>query len=47
VGFALGTLSIFALHALVDYPLRAMALACVAALAVGMLPHPPQQEEEA
>jgi O-antigen ligase len=47
VGFALGTLSIFALHALVDYPLRAMALACVAALAVGMLAHPPQQEEEA
>jgi O-antigen ligase len=43
--FALGSLSIFALHALVDYPMRAMALACVAALAVGMLAHPPRQEE--
>jgi O-antigen ligase len=43
--FALGSLSIFALHALVDYPMRAMALACVAALVIGMLAHPPRQEE--
>lgn len=33
--WALATLAVIALHALVDYPLRAMALAVVAALAAG------------
>lgn len=45
--FALNTLGIFALHALVDYPMRAMTLACVAAIAVGMLAHPPRPGEVA
>jgi O-antigen ligase len=45
--FALGTLAIFVLHALVDYPMRVMALACVAALAIGMLADPPQPEQAA
>lgn len=35
--FALGTLLILGLHSLVDYPLRSMALAAVAATAVGLL----------
>jgi exopolysaccharide production protein ExoQ len=35
--FAVGTLLILALHSLVDYPLRSMALAAVAATAVGLL----------
>lgn len=45
--FALATLGIFALHALLDYPMRAMALACVAAIAGGMLAHPPRYGEGA
>ncbi|MBB3911069.1 O-antigen ligase family protein [Sphingomonas desiccabilis] len=45
--FALATLGIFALHALVDYPMRAMTLACVAAIAIGMLAHPPRRREVA
>lgn len=35
--FACGTLLVLALHSLVDYPLRSMALAAVAATAVGLL----------
>lgn len=35
--FACGTLLIFALHSQVDYPLRSMALAALAATAVGLL----------
>lgn len=35
--FACGALLIFALHSLVDYPLRSMALAALAATAVGLL----------
>jgi O-antigen ligase len=35
--FAVGVLIIIALHSLVDYPLRSMALACLAGVAGGML----------
>ena len=35
--FAIGTLVIIALHSLVDYPLRSMALAALTATAVGLL----------
>ena len=37
VVFALVTLSVIALHSLVDYPLRSMSLQCLAGLAVGLL----------
>lgn len=35
--FGLATLSVFILHSLIDYPLRSMALAALAAVAAGML----------
>jgi O-Antigen ligase len=35
--FAIGTLMVIALHSLVDYPVRSMALAAMAATAVGLL----------
>ena len=35
--FAVGTLAIVALHSIVDYPLRNMALACLAGVAAGLL----------
>jgi len=35
--FALVTLGVIALHSLVDYPLRAMSLECLAAVAGGLL----------
>jgi O-antigen ligase len=35
--FALGTFTIVALHSQVDYPLRSMSLACIAAVAAGLL----------
>ena len=35
--FALGTLGVIALHSLVDYPLRNMAIACLAGAAAGLL----------
>ena len=35
--FALGTLAIVALHSVVDYPLRNMAIACLAGVAAGLL----------
>ncbi|MBT8427501.1 MAG: O-antigen ligase family protein, partial [Erythrobacter sp.] len=35
--FAIGTLAIVALHSIVDYPLRNMAIACLAACAAGLL----------
>ena len=35
--FAAGTLAIVALHSLVDYPLRNMAIACLAGVAAGLL----------
>ena len=35
--FGLGVLIILALHSIVDYPLRSMALACLAGVAAGML----------
>ena len=35
--FACGTLGVIALHSLVDYPLRNMAIACLAGVAAGML----------
>jgi O-antigen ligase len=35
--FALGTFTIVALHSQVDYPLRSMSLACIAAAAAGLL----------
>ncbi|WP_295638142.1 O-antigen ligase family protein [Novosphingobium sp.] len=37
VVFALVTLTVIALHSLVDYPLRSMSLQCLAGLAVGLL----------
>ena len=40
--FALGTLSVMALHSLVDYPMRSMALAALAAFATGLLFQPQQ-----
>ena len=39
--FALCTLAIIGLHSMVDYPLRSMALACIAGLAAGILAAPP------
>jgi exopolysaccharide production protein ExoQ len=44
--FASGTLAVIALHSLVDYPLRSMALAAVAATAVGLL-LPPLSSQQA
>lgn len=41
IGFALFSLVLVALHSLVDYPLRSMALACLAAVAAGFLAPPP------
>lgn len=38
--FAFATLAIIALHSLVDYPLRSMSLACIAAVAAGLLMPP-------
>ncbi|TMM50430.1 O-antigen ligase family protein [Qipengyuania marisflavi] len=35
--FALGTLVVIALHSIVDYPLRNMAIACLAGVAAGLL----------
>lgn len=43
--FALAALAILGLHSAVDYPLRTLALATVAALAVGLLTPPPQRSE--
>lgn len=42
--FAIGTLTVIALHSLVDYPLRSMSLAAVAAVAVGLL-FPPRSTQ--
>jgi len=39
--FAIGSLALLGLHSLVDYPLRSMSLACLAALAAGLLAAPP------
>lgn len=39
--FALPTIAVIALHSVVDYPLRSMALACLAGVAAGMLARPP------
>ncbi len=44
--FAAGTLAIVALHSLVDYPLRSMALAAIAATAAGLLIPARQPEPE-
>jgi len=41
--FGVTTLIIVAAHSVVDYPLRSMALACIAALGAGMLAMPPVQ----
>ncbi len=43
--FASGTLAVIALHSLVDYPLRSMALAAVAATAVGLLLTPVSSQQ--
>jgi len=43
--FAVGVLAILALHSLVDYPMRSMALACVAGVAGGMLARSPYRRE--
>jgi O-antigen ligase len=40
VVFALGVLIVITLHSFVDYPLRSMALACLAGVAGGMLARP-------
>jgi hypothetical protein len=39
--FSLGTLSIVAMHSLVDYPLRSMSVACLGGIAAGILLPPP------
>ena len=41
--FALGTLAVVALHSIVDYPLRNMAIACLAGVAAGLLTPTPGQ----
>ena len=41
--FAHGTLAVIALHSIVDYPLRNMAIACLAGTAAGMLSRTPSQ----
>lgn len=41
--FALGTLLMIALHSAIDYPLRNMALACLAGVATGMLHQQPRE----
>ncbi len=40
IGFAITALTIVGCHSLVDYPLRSIALACLAALAAGILAAP-------
>jgi exopolysaccharide production protein ExoQ len=45
VVFALSTGAIVALHSIVDYPLRSMAIACLAGLAAGMLAAVPGQSD--
>lgn len=40
--FSVGVLVILAVHSLVDYPIRSMALACLAGVAAGMLAKPPR-----
>ena len=44
--FAVGTLAVIALHSLVDYPLRNMAIACLAAVAAGLLTPTRQTRED-
>lgn len=44
--FGLAVLAILGLHSLVDYPLRSMALACLAGTGVGMLAPPPGSRPE-
>jgi exopolysaccharide production protein ExoQ len=41
-GFGIAVLVIVALHSLVDYPLRSMALACLAGMGAGLLFAPPR-----
>lgn len=41
--FALAVLAIVAGHSIVDYPLRSMSLACLAAVAAGLLALPPRK----
>ena len=43
--FAVGTLLVTALHSLVDYPLRSMAIASLVAAALGMLAAPAQADK--
>ena len=43
--FALGTLAVIALHSFVDYPLRNMAIACLAGVAAGLLSATRQSSE--
>jgi O-antigen ligase len=45
--FACGVLLILALHSIVDYPLRTMSLAMLAALAAGLLTLPPSPRQSA
>ncbi len=46
IAFGLAALAIIAAHSLVDYPLRSMSLACLAAVAVAMLAKPPRSPED-
>ena len=39
--FGIATLAVVAVHSAIDYPLRSMALACLAAIAAGLLAKPP------
>lgn len=40
VGFALGGLTVFALHSVVDYPFRSLSMACLGAVFAGLLMAP-------
>lgn len=41
--FAVGTLTVLALHSIVDYPLRSMSMACLAAVAAALAMPPPRR----
>lgn len=47
IAFAMATLLIVAVHSVVDYPMRSMSLACLAAVAVGILARPTRRERTA
>ncbi|WP_206742912.1 O-antigen ligase family protein [Erythrobacter sp. SG61-1L] len=46
IAFGMAVLAVIAAHSLVDYPLRSLSLACLAALAVAMLARPPRDRQD-